>query len=162
MNTNQIDLIASYLDSTHLMLEYGAGGSTIYFSQYVKKYISIEHDINWITKLKEQKLPSNVELYYCAPNNNLQLPVWEGKYQDFENYINYVDLLPYKRYDRVLIDGRARQYCAKKILNFIDQISIVFVHDFFERNKYLSVLNDYILIDKEDREKPTLAIFKKK
>lgn len=162
MSSYQIDLIKLYLKPEDIMIEYGAGGSTLYFSQHVKQYISIEHDINWINKLKTYDLNTNIELHYCSPNNPIKLPIWCGNPDDFKDYINYVDILSYKHYDRVLIDGRARQYCANKILEYIDDTSIVFVHDFFERKRYHSIYNTYNLIEKDNKHKPTLGIFQKK
>ena len=162
MNEYQIDLIKSYLNNKQIMLEYGVGGSTLYFSKYVDKYISIEHDRSWIDKIKTYDLNPNIELHLCPPDNNIILPIWKGRENDFKNYINYIDVLPYSYYDIVLLDGRARQFCAKKILNFIDNRSIVFVHDFFERNRYNRIYNYYNLIDKSSKNKPSLAVFRKK
>ena len=149
MPENQIQIIKKYLKESNIMLEYGAGGSTLYFAQYVNKYISIEHDYEWIEKIKHlENFSKNIELYYCQPNNPIKLPVWRGSFADFKDYINYIDNLPYKKYDIVLIDGRARQYCAEKVLNFIDTNSIVFIHDFFERKRYHNIKRYYKIIDK--------------
>lgn len=161
MSSKQIDLIKSYLLSNYIMLEYGAGGSTLFFSKFVDKYISIEHDASWIEKIKNNLIePSNIQIHHCATNNPIQLPVWQGSEEDFKNYINYVDEIQYKKYDAVLIDGRARLYCAKKILNYIDDQSIVFFHDFFERPRYHDVLKYYKIID-QDNENPSLVVLKK-
>lgn len=160
MSNKQIETIQSYLDNDMIVLEYGAGGSTAHFANFVKTYVSIEHDINWINKLK-QHLPSNVELYYCPPNNNIKLPVWEGKEKDFLNYINYIDNIQYKKYDVVIIDGRARQFCAIKILNYIDNNTLVFFHDFFERERYHFILDNYNILNLVGSS-PSLAILQKK
>lgn len=162
MHDDQIEIIKSYLFKNHTMLEYGSGGSTFHFSKFVKKYISIEHDENWFNKLKENKIKENVELHLCKPNNKIKLPVWIGKEEDFLNYINLVDELSYKHYDIVLIDGRARKFCAKKILNYINENSIVFVHDYFERERYHEIENYYYLINEHRDAKQSLAVFKKK
>jgi hypothetical protein len=161
MPQKQIDLIQSYLNPTDTMLEYGAGGSTIHFSTYVKKYVSIEHDANWVSALKNKKLADNIELHHCGTNNPIHLPVWVGNVEDFKNYIHYVDTLPYAHYDKVLIDGRVRVECGKKVLDYISSDSLVFVHDFFERERYHSLYDYYELIEKDDLNKPSLAVFKK-
>ena len=41
MSPEEIDLIKSNLDPSHIMLEWGSGGSTTEFPKYVKKYYSI-------------------------------------------------------------------------------------------------------------------------
>ena len=44
MTKDEIQFFKSYLDDSKVVLEYGCGGSTLYYSQLVKKYISIEND----------------------------------------------------------------------------------------------------------------------
>ena len=143
------------------MFEYGAGGSTLYFSQYVEKYVSIEHNINWFNKMQGHKMPNNVDLRYCAPNNQIKLPVWHGSSADFHDYICFIDTIPYKHYDKVLIDGRARKQCGEKILDYISAESIVFVHDFFERKRYHELMQFYRIIDQDKDNNPSLAVFQK-
>lgn len=143
------------------MLEYGSGGSTLYFSQYVQKYISIEHDINWFNKMQGYKMPDSVELYYCAPNNQIKLPVWEGSPADFHDYICFIDTLPRKHYNKVLIDGRARKQCGIKVLDYISEETVVFVHDFFERARYCELMQYYRIIDKDDDNRPSLVVLQK-
>lgn len=149
MRERQVEIIKSYLGKGFTMLEYGSGGSTICFPQHVARYISIEHDRSWMDKLIATGLvPANVELHHC-PSTAKKLPVWRGSEEEFRDYINYVDKIGIKRYDAVLIDGRARKFCAKKILDYIDGDSLVFVHDFFERERYREILDDYLIIDSD-------------
>tara|TARA_Y100000310_G_scaffold65582_1_gene61073 strand:- start:2977 stop:3189 length:213 start_codon:yes stop_codon:yes gene_type:complete len=54
-------LISKYLNSKKVMLEWGAGGSTVYFSKLVKQYISIEHNLEWYNKVKKE-IGYNVKL----------------------------------------------------------------------------------------------------
>jgi len=49
--------------------------------------------------------------------------------------------------DRVLIDGRARSFCAFKALDFIGPRSLVFIDNFYDRPAYQDVLNVYEEID---------------
>lgn len=157
----QIQKIESYLKKEHIMLEYGCGGSTLHFSKFVKTYISIEHNKEWIEKLTN--IPSNVHIYYCPPNNHtLVMPVWTGSQEDFYDYINYVDKISIQKYNIVFIDGRARQYCAKKVLDYITTDSVVFIHDFFERPRYHHLLSYYDIIDEDCSDKITLVALKKK
>ena len=44
MSPKEIAFIEKYLTKDKVMLEWGAGGSTLYFSQLVKEYYSIEHN----------------------------------------------------------------------------------------------------------------------
>jgi len=54
-------------------LEWGAGGSTLYFSKIVSSYVSIEHDKSWYDKLTSQ-IDDNVEL--------LHVPTHDEKFDD--------------------------------------------------------------------------------
>ena len=69
MFEKQIKIIESYLSEKHIMLEYGAGGSTFHFSKFVQKYVSIEHDENWYEKLKN--LVNNVFIYKSERKDSL-------------------------------------------------------------------------------------------
>jgi len=53
MAQKEIDMILKYIDSSHNMLEYGSGGSTSYFSNYVNHYYSIEHQYEWAQKVQQ-------------------------------------------------------------------------------------------------------------
>lgn len=76
-NEQQIDLYSvgmeypealkaeQYIKGKNKMLEWGCGGSTLYFPKLVKNYVSIEHNQEWYEKLKPQLL-DNVELYFVA------------------------------------------------------------------------------------------------
>ena len=43
MESSETDVIKSFLDKDKIMFEYGSGGSTLYFSNYVKHLYSAEH-----------------------------------------------------------------------------------------------------------------------
>ena len=60
----------SYFKNKDMALEWGSGGSTLYFSQLVKKYISIEHDIKWYDNIKS-KIEENVELYCISLDGSI-------------------------------------------------------------------------------------------
>ena len=45
MEDNEIKLIEYYLNTNDTMFEWGSGGSTLWFSKFVKKYYSIPIDL---------------------------------------------------------------------------------------------------------------------
>ena len=51
MSRDEIGMIEGYLKPSFKMLEYGSGGSTLYFSRLVKEYYSVEHDVEWYEKI---------------------------------------------------------------------------------------------------------------
>ena len=62
MDQKEIDMVIKYLDknSESIMLEYGCGGSTLLFSKYVKKYISIEHNLDWYIEVRNSIKSNNL------------------------------------------------------------------------------------------------------
>ena len=100
MSQEERNLISKYLGYDKVMLEWGAGGSTLFFSRYVKEYISIEHKKEWYDEIKPQTLQSNIDLHYVKPNLP---PSHPRRPEEFLDYINYVDVLN-KKYDIVLVD----------------------------------------------------------
>ena len=61
MSDSEIVKSEEYLNNKDKVLEWGAGGSTLYFSNIVSSYVSIEHDKLWYNKLTPQ-INDNVEL----------------------------------------------------------------------------------------------------
>jgi len=152
MSKEVIKSIKSYLNKNQVFFEWGAGGSTIEFSKYVKRYYSVEHDFEWYNLVKNRlKKKANVKIYYLPPcTENLKwFPIFnEGKYTDFKNYVRFVNnigLLGIK-FDVVLIDGRARVDCAIEVLPYLSKDAIVFIHD-FDRQYYWKVLKYYEIVD---------------
>jgi len=143
MHNDEIFLVLKHLYYTDVLLEWGSGGSTTYFSPFVKKYYSIEHDDDWYNELKPQ-IPSNVELYHVPWDSARTLPTQRNQ---FKTYIEYVDKLNIKKFDKVFIDGRARGWCAEYALKYLHQVSIVFIHDFWNRTQYNIVFNWYDEVD---------------
>ena len=72
-----------YIKGKSKMLEWGGGGSTLYFPKLVENYVSIEHSQEWYENLKPQLL-NNVEFYY--------VPLHKEKFDD-ELDLNAMDLL---------------------------------------------------------------------
>ena len=139
--------ILKHLKPHFTMLEWGSGGSTTFFSYFVKKYISFEHSRKWfshtIRALNKEKR-ANVVLYWInAPNTD---------YTEYTNKISEIE----DKLDAVLIDGRNRVGCAKKLLEYIDDDCLVFLHD-AERPRYNEIYDYYEIIFRT----PTLKVLKK-
>jgi len=132
------------------MLEWGSGGSTLYFCDMVREYHSIEHDLKWYETVADHtKEKQNLQIYHIPSDLPRDRIFGPSKYEEFVTYINYVDTIN-KKFDKVLIDGRGRQWCAEKVINYLNQDAIVFMHDFGVpgRERYNSVLNHYTIIGK--------------
>ena len=160
MCDEDIKFIESFLTSKDIFLEWGSGGSTMYFSSKVKKYYSIEHDVIWANALYFN-IPSNVEYYQVFPNLPLSDPF--TLYDEIKDYVNKVDDLNVKTFNKVLIDGRGRRFCAIKVLPYLDKNSIVFIHDFWGREcrGYFEVFKYYDIIDYTTSNEGLIALKKK-
>jgi len=141
MSSQEVKLVESFLNKNHTMLEWGSGGSTISFSPLVSSYYSIEHVEEWYnnvdTQIQEDGLKVNNNL--IKPDSPRTIPT---KYEEFKTYIEYPKTFDVK-FDRVLIDGRARVQCAEFIVPYLNQGAMVMVHDFWRRPQYHSLLNLY-------------------
>lgn len=111
----------------------------MYFPNFVKKYYSIEHDAEWF-KAVELKKPKNVEFHNVPWNYPRTMPT---QLKQFKTYVNYIKKLNVEQFDKILIDGRARGWCAEAALQFLHKDSVVFIHDFWHRPQYHIVFNWY-------------------
>jgi hypothetical protein len=161
MSRQEIQLIVDSLDRSHVMLEWGCGGSTLRFSREVHRYYSIEHDREWFEKVDghlKRARRTNVELMHVPPNLTLSgIPNYARssaeRYEQFRDYIEQVNRLGVPRFDRVLIDGRSRPECAIQVLPYLTSDSRVFIHDFFTTKydpvEYRSLVDrHYTVVDK--------------
>jgi len=156
MTKREINCIEKYLKSSDTMIEWGAGGSTLYFSKKTKFYVSIEDSKIWYKRVlkainKEPDLKKKVVILNIKSNEARSFP---SKRSEFIDYIEIVKKLNHK-WDKVLIDGRARIYWGKEVKPYLKKDSIIFLHD-FQRSKYESLFEYYELIESVDK----LAVLK--
>ena len=161
MTKTEYTFLLNLLNKNDIMLEYGSGSSTLYFGPHVKKYISIEHDFKWFEKIK-QKIGTNVSIYHvkCFYKNNNVHCVYDNleEREKWEPYFNMIHKIPKDRYDKILIDGRARAYCAVEVYNYLKHDGLLFIHDYVGRNKYHNIVEKYY---KKINSIHSLGIFKK-
>jgi hypothetical protein len=53
------------------------------------------------------------------------------RYWQFRDYVDYIHKLGVKKYDKILIDGRARTFCAYRAHRYLDEDSLLFIDDIF-------------------------------
>eukprot|EP00178_Gracilaria_changii_P016279 TRINITY_DN461_c0_g1_i3.p1 TRINITY_DN461_c0_g1~~TRINITY_DN461_c0_g1_i3.p1 ORF type:complete len:441 (-),score=61.58 TRINITY_DN461_c0_g1_i3:3940-5262(-) len=157
MHRAEVDLISSYLTADDVYVEFGSGGSSLAFIPLVKHAYSIDHDCAISAALQNIMSERNIHPGE-APTRFLCVDIKPGfrgwgtisrfehaNYEQFREYVDLVDAIPEKRFDKVLIDGRARLACALKILPYLSDESVVFIHDFYTRvDHYSQVLQFYI------------------
>jgi len=136
MSHDEVALIDSYLTSEMRVLEWGCGGSTNYFTPKVREFISVEHKAEWWKRIRTPGLdirliPARLEM--PVPHD---LKAYPPRY--YEIFRDYVETpRTWGRFDAVLIDGRARLFCAvEAIQHLLGPGGYLFFHDFFPRTRY--------------------------
>lgn len=156
MHRPEVDLLSSYLKPSDVYLEFGVGGSTVNFPPLVARAYAVEHDCAWAKSVAARlQTRSNASAYRRLRIKCVEiargfrqwgtLSTYEhANYEQFREYVDVVDALREPRFDHVFIDGRARLACALKILPFLSNDSLVFIHDFYVRTaQYSPVLAYY-------------------
>ena len=133
MRYKEIEIIEEILKNLQPLkcLEWGSGYSTLYFPKFLRKnarWISLEHEKNWASKIRSINQNLNVEIHCILPNI---LP-WtdkhqDGDYSDLKDYIEFPS--NFGKFDFILIDGRARKHCLIKAYNLIGNRGVVVLHD---------------------------------
>ena len=105
LTRQSVHILADLLQDTDTGLEFGSGRSTIWFAQRTSRVISIEHDFKWYQsvgqKIQDLNLESKIDYRYC---------------DNIADYVGQIDSLEDKSIDYCLIDGKARDECALKVL----------------------------------------------
>ena len=107
-------------------------------------------DINWITGTIDSVREKNGKYFWISRGGS--------DWHQYINYINSIENVNQSRFDKVFVDGRCRVFCAYKALDFIDENSIVFFHDFRFRPWYQTILKWYKVVEIID----TLAVLRRK
>lgn len=107
-----ITYLERILKPSDKVLEYGMGGSTVWFSKRALRVDSIEHDLSWfdlVLKAVQQDPLLNVGLHHVPPDN------------DFEQYVQFGRKLGEGGggFDVVVVDGRRRVRCIRAISEFV-------------------------------------------
>lgn len=99
-----------YLDqldlSNKIMLEWGTGNSSLFFSKKVKKLYSIEHNREWYKLVKRHQIDNQTLMYD------------ETDYSTLPKTFNI-------NFDIILIDGVNREDCAREALNLINEKGLI-------------------------------------
>ena len=145
MDKESVRMYCQYLPAQGDILEWGLGGSTLFFPQFVRgAWVTIEHDVGWSQTLQDY-IDTNPSTYTYLSRDRFQLrsaagplqPWTDGTRAEYEAYIELPSALQ-RTFDVIVVDGRARVECAKSIIRnklLRNDDSLVFVHD-WEREEY--------------------------
>lgn len=133
MKYREIEIIIEILQRLKpaRVLEWGAGYSTLYFSQFVDKnvkWFSIEHNGDWAQRVKAMNTNPNVEIFHVKPDYFPWTDEFnDGSYSDLKEYIDFADRLGCL--DFIFIDGRARHEALRKAFQLIKDDGLIILHD---------------------------------
>jgi predicted O-methyltransferase YrrM len=164
MNFNVISFLNKYLSKEMTVFEWGSGSSTLFLSQRVYKVITIEHDKEWHSKVKDMlseykvnnltyKLIEPEDIYESVKKLNFIDPSHyyskDSAYEkyDFKKYVLSIEEYSDKTFDLIIIDGRARPSCLFHSLKKLKDDGYILV-DNTERKRYL----EYFIKSKEYSE----------
>src|SRR3989344_1471109 len=113
------------------VLEWGSGGSTVYFTQFLKNkgisytWTSIEYSKIWYERILDMvKGDKNVSLaLFDVGNTNVNQPDIP-----MNEYVAYPATLG-KKYDVILVDGRKRRRCLLEASKMLKPGGVVLLHD---------------------------------
>lgn len=139
MSNGEIEIIDSLIEECKpkFCLEFGSGGSTIYFPKEHPdiNWLAIEHNGNWIKKIADN-LPDNATVIWTPDNE------W------------YVDSVKHSRiFDFILIDGLHRERCLEITMGIISKNGIILLHD-SGREEYQDFIEKYKGEKLSEGEKP--------
>lgn len=113
MSDAEIKIVDKHLTYARRCLEWGSGGSTVFFpkdNSWVY-WLSIEHNGHWVQKISDQ-LPTNANVVWVPDNE------W------------YVDCVKHSgTFDFILIDGLHRERCLEIALDIISDDGVILLHD---------------------------------
>jgi hypothetical protein len=129
-----IDFLEDFLNrerqrgQTVRVFEYGSGGSTLFWLAHGAVVVSIEHDPQWYTRLRQRldaASPVDYRLVLPEPGESDShgediadprcYASEDASFRGctFRNYVSQIDSFPSGHFDVILIDGRARPSCIQ-------------------------------------------------
>jgi FkbM family methyltransferase len=179
MEPTSVKMMCELLTPSTRVLEWGSGGSTLFFSKFVKSWDSVEHDAVWIPSMQAflESRPDLPVTYHpvpvaydwkrhgikecpdltsvaCSEPDKCKQCAW------FADYVALPQTLG-RTYDVVVVDGRARVSCVHAAAPLLAPNGVVVIHD-WERPWYKTLLGDWEIV-REDKVGPRhLAVLRPK
>ncbi len=104
-----IEFLEDKVKPNFKVFEFGAGNSTLWWSQRVSEVISIENDANWFEEIKA-KMPKNVQIFLR---------------ENEQEYAEMISSFPSDYFDVIIVDGANRNQCLELSLNHIKETGLI-------------------------------------
>jgi len=137
-------------------LEWGSGGSTqtlLAECPFIEEYISVEHNRAWHDRVKVAVTDPRLRLFYVGADKPLgaakpsqkEIEAWDLRAElepdIMASYVGHPATLG-KKFDFVLVDGRARNFCIKAGYELLRSGGVLVVHD-AQREEYEPILRGF-------------------
>jgi len=154
MTQEEFEFLASHLNPTDVMIEYGSGHSTPNLAPRVRELWTVDHHKVWYSKVKTMcKEFENVKHILVPLDKDRVVPKsWKNNpdakfgyptpFECVRTYSTWI-LTQTKKFDKVLIDGRGRQWVAQFVMNNLAHEHDLFVHDYIDRERYFVIEKFY-------------------
>lgn len=113
--------LSDRLNKEMTVFEYGSGNSTLFFSNLVKRIISVETNKEWFQQIKN-KLPKNATMYFCDISQD------KTKYQTFIQSTK-------EKFDLIIVDAFERNEIIKNLSTNLKDEGIIIL-DNSDREEY--------------------------
>lgn len=137
MGLKHRERLVSFVPPGGRMLEWGAGGSTVWLAQNLPEgatLTSIEHDREWFYEVANhlgnggRGRRNNVRMLLREPTGPLGRNATAGE-DDPTNLRPFIDAVDGERFDVILVDGYARGSCLDKARALLNPGGVVVLHD---------------------------------
>ncbi|MCC5876063.1 MAG: hypothetical protein JJU11_07575 [Candidatus Sumerlaeia bacterium] len=142
MPWDAIDFLRESVGPESNVFEYGSGGSTIFLGNLGATVVSVEHDEDWSRVVRERLDEAGLDtvdhrciLPETGRDGGYTSPVRGYRGMSFRSYVHAIDEFPDGHFDLVIVDGRARNDCARVALSKIREGGILLL-DNSERDRY--------------------------
>ncbi len=143
MTSKELKAFCYFMKPGNVYFEFGSGGSTNVASYYEVKTYSVESDVRWHNKLKQNKIKAN----YITIDLKVKSLGYPGKETNINDWKKYIQAYKSEYMaDIIMIDGRFRVACALDIFSKIKNDTIVLVHDYTKRKGY-HIIEEYYFSD---------------
>ena len=176
MTPGEVLTLQWYASQGRTYVEYGSGASTMWVAPLAARALSIENQAQWCESMLARTDVSfwraqgklQYECINTGETGDWGVPTNVTDNARFADYVDAISLFgsdtgsataSLSIIDVILIDGRFRVACALKALWYIDEASVVIIHDNFKRvADYSAVLVYYDIVDSVD----SMAILRQK
>ena len=124
------------------VFEYGSGASTVWLARRCTHVTTVEHDAAFAREIAPVLARDNVTLHLVEPRRPVSQPLVASARHGYEDcdFSAYVDSIAgERRYDLIVIDGRARVACLERATHFLADGGLI-VFDNSGRTRYQSAL----------------------